>query len=104
MIDSGLGETHVTKFLSSLGIKPLHHRALKTREMEIGVQIERVAKESCRTALFEEASLTCPEKAWREHNLNSQIDIDVSYDAGWQRLGSGKSYSRLVRAWNVDRS
>ena len=83
MFDSGLGETHVTKVLSSLGIKPLHHRALKTREMEIEVQIERVAKESCRTALSEEASLTCPEKAWGERNLNSQIDIDVSYDAGW---------------------
>ena len=95
MIDSGLGETHVTKFLSSLGIKPLHHRVLKTREMEIGVQIERVAKESSKGALFEEASLTCLEKAQREHNLNSQIDIDVSYDAGWQRRGSGKSYSSL---------
>ena len=57
MTDSGLGETHVTKFLSSLGIKPLHHRALKTREMEIGVQIERVAKESCRTALFEDRGI-----------------------------------------------
>ena len=71
IIDSGLGETHVTKFLSSLGIKPLHHRALKTGEMETGVQIERFAKESCRTALFEEASLTCPEKAWGERNLSS---------------------------------
>ena len=27
--------------------------------------------------------------------LNSQIDIDVSCDAGWQRQGSGKSYSSL---------
>ena len=61
----------------------------------MGVQIERVAEESCRTALFEEASLTCPEKAWGEHNLDSQIDIDVSYDAGWQRRGSRKSYSTM---------
>ena len=70
MTDSGLGKTPVTKFLSSLGLKPLHHRALKTRELEIGVQIERVPKESYWTALFEEASLTCPEKA-RAAGINS---------------------------------
>ena len=93
MIDSGQ-ETHVTKFLSS-GIKPLHRRALKTMEMKIGVQIERVAKESCRTALIEEAWFTCPGKARGDHNLNSQINIDVSCDAGWQRQGSRKSYSSL---------
>ena len=47
MIDSGLGESHVNNFLSSVGIPTITPQLLKKNERKVGCAIEEVAKESC---------------------------------------------------------
>ena len=92
MIDSGLGETHINKFLAALGIPPVNHKLLKRREREFGSHVESLARESCSSAQLEEAKLS---SLTLDPESQNAIGIDVSYDAGWQRRGSGKCYNSL---------
>ena len=92
MIDSGLGETHINKFLAALGIPPVNHKLLKRREREFGSYVESLARESCSSAQLEEAKLSPLSLGPESQNA---IGIDVSYDVGWQQRGSGKCYNSL---------
>ena len=56
MVHSGLGETHVNNFLTSMNLPPISHKTLKKREREVGPIIEKVAEESCEKALAEEVA------------------------------------------------
>ena len=97
MLDSGLGETHINKFLASLGVHPVHQKTFKKREREIGYHIEGLSKESCQAALTEEGTFSLRSYSATSDSTQNPlpIDIDVSYDAGWQRRGSGRSYNSL---------
>ena len=57
MLDSGMGEMHVTNFLTTLNIPHLHHKHLKERERESGQFIEALAQDSCADAVKEEKSM-----------------------------------------------
>ena len=88
MIDSGLGETHINKFLAALGIPPVNHKLLKRREREFGSHVESLARESCSSAQLEEAKLS---PLSLDPESQNAIGIDVSYDVGWQQRGSGNA-------------
>ena len=80
MIDSGLGETHINKFLAALGIPPVNHKLLKRREREFGSHVESLAREFCPSAQLDEAKLSSSSLDLESQNA---IGTDVSYDAGW---------------------
>ena len=58
MYHAGLGQRHLSNFMSALEIPSLHHKSLKAREREIAPTMTKVAEESCRKALEEERNLT----------------------------------------------
>ena len=82
MLDAGMGATQVNKFLTGHGVPPLSPCTIKKREREIGPMVEAPAKESCKATKEKEIALS---KDW--------IWIAASYDAGWQRRGSGRTYN-----------
>ena len=50
MIHAGIGHSHVSGFLSSLGIPSMHHKSMKRMERNIGTVIEQTARDSCAQA------------------------------------------------------
>jgi len=54
MLHTGLGEKHVSTFLSALEIPSLHHKTMKQREREMGRHFIDTAKASCAAQLVEE--------------------------------------------------
>ena len=51
MLHAGIGPSHVNSLLTSINLPAVAENTLKAREREIGPVIEKVAKESCETAL-----------------------------------------------------
>ena len=78
-----MGATHVNKFLTGLGVPPLSPCTIKKREREIGPMVEALAKESCKATKEKEIALS----------KETGSGIAASYDAGWQRRGSGRTYN-----------
>ena len=56
------------------------------REREIGPMVEALAKESCKATKEKEIALS----------KETGSGIAASYDAGWQRRGSGQTYNSLL--------
>ncbi|XP_070577204.1 uncharacterized protein [Ptychodera flava] len=83
MITAGIGERHLNQMLSSISVPTIHHKTLKRKEREVGESILKVANQSCKQAISDEM---CASKKPR---------IDVSYDGGWQKRGSGREYKSL---------
>ncbi|XP_061179391.1 uncharacterized protein LOC133188017 [Saccostrea echinata] len=71
--------------LSTLNIPPCSKTTLKEREREIGCAVENVAQTSCAAAAAKEKEMTG----------DSSEGLSVSFDGGWQKRGSGRSYSSL---------
>lgn len=57
MINGGVGEPLVNSLLAVLNIPGLSKRSLKEREREIGSTLDKMAEDSCREYLQEEAKL-----------------------------------------------
>ena len=72
-----------------------HRKLLKKREREIGYHMEGLSEESCQEALTEEGTLSSRSYSATSDSTQNPlpIEIDVSYDAGWQMRGSGRSYN-----------
>ncbi|KAK3108332.1 hypothetical protein FSP39_005757 [Pinctada imbricata] len=82
---SGVGFKKSSELFSILNIPFPSHTTLKRCERAVGKVIEGVAKESCRDAAISE----------KERTDESSQKVTASFDAGWQKRGSGKSYSSL---------
>ena len=108
MLHSGLGETHVTKFLAALEIPALQHNALKSREREIAKHIEQHARISCDKSMNEEIAFSSTSNDDIETSLedsvptndrpldsSTPVSIGIKYDMGWQKRSSGKKYDSL---------
>ena len=54
MVNAGLGEANLNKFLAGLSIPPLHPRTLRDREQEVSPFIHATAADSCHRARQEE--------------------------------------------------
>ena len=90
MLDAGIGEVHVNKFLTVIDRSPVSNGMLKRREREVGSCVEELAKELCEEAMEEEGRLSRKS----DTDVNS-ISVHASAAAGWQKRGSGRSYSSL---------
>ena len=108
MLHSGLGETHVTKFLAALEIPALQHNALKSREREIAKHIEQHARISCDKSMNEEIAFSSTSNDDIETSVedsvptndrpldsSTPVSIGIKYDMGWQKRSSGKKYDSL---------
>ena len=100
MLSSGMGETHVSRFLSTLGVSPPSTNCLREREREVGHATENLAADSCKDAIREEINLTLHTDSSQpsspfDKNENHVTDIAGSIDAAWQCRGSDRSYRSL---------
>lgn len=80
MINAGMGPTHVNKFLSGCNIPPIES-TLRKKEKHLAPAIIDAAKTSCEMAREQ------------EHNQSSPQGLEGSFDAGWQKRGSGWQYN-----------
>ena len=80
MTNAGIGVTHAKTFLSTLNLPSPHHKTVAAREREAGAAIQSFAIDSCKKAVEEEVQ-------------DGGEGLTVSYDAGWSKRGSGRSYN-----------
>ena len=100
MLSCDMGETHVSRFLSTLGVSPPSKNCLREREREVGHATENLAADSCKDAIREEINLTLHTDSSQpsfpfDKNENHVTDIAGSIDAAWQCRGSGRRYRSL---------
>ena len=57
MLSCAMGETHVSRFLSTLDVSPPSKSCLRGREREVGHATENIAADSCKDAIREEINL-----------------------------------------------
>ena len=88
MIHAGIGETHVNNLLSTLNLPSIHHKTLKRKEIEVGKQIQDVARESCSKALFQELSASTS-----NNDSNCSQKLEASFDGAWSKRGTGHNYN-----------
>ncbi|XP_062601452.1 uncharacterized protein LOC134263157 [Saccostrea cucullata] len=82
LVHAGIGEAAISRIFATLNIPCISPKSLKKQERKAGSAIEKIANESCDNALAQEA----------EQSSNGLV---LSYDAGWQKRGSGRNYSSL---------
>ncbi|XP_066596255.1 uncharacterized protein [Prorops nasuta] len=111
MIDGGLGETHLNSLLSAMNIPAVSDTTVKKYERLVGPAIEKVAVESCVESIRIEKALTLNALKDKDQMVENVILSDstqerseesdgtckliASYDAGWQKRGTGRSYNSL---------
>ncbi|VDH92481.1 Hypothetical predicted protein [Mytilus galloprovincialis] len=81
MINAGMGPSHVNNFLTGCNIPPVAASTLRKKQKELAPVIIEAAETSCKEAQREE--LECSESS----------ELEGSFDAGWQKRGSGWSYN-----------
>ena len=98
MLSCDMGETHFSRFLSTLGVSK---HCLRGREREVGHATENLAADSFKDARREETNLTHHTDSSQpsspfDKNENHVTDIAGSiFYVAWQCRGSGKSYRGL---------
>ncbi|XP_053377685.1 uncharacterized protein LOC123543061 [Mercenaria mercenaria] len=81
LVHSGTGVTQLNSILGCLNIPNVTHSLAGRRLKESGKAIEEVALESLQEALEEEK--------------DSDGEVEVSVDGGWQKRGCGRAYDSL---------
>ena len=94
MLSSGMGETHVSRFLSAMGADPPSKGCRRNREREVGHATEKLAKDCCVKAIEKEVELTVSADTDQPStesatSVSSTTNISGSIDAAWQCRGSG---------------
>ncbi|XP_043289283.1 uncharacterized protein [Venturia canescens] len=95
-IESGIGVTHLNKILSAADLPIFHPSTYKRYERKVGVAIESLAKTSCLENIKIEKELTIEKEGLKnasDWTQNSIVELTISYDAGWQKRGSGRCYN-----------
>jgi hypothetical protein len=87
-LDAGIGHTHLSTILSTMNVPSINHTTFKTREREVGRAVEDLARGSCKENIEKEKNHYL-KLLGHKHNENDLIDINVSYDMGWQKRGKG---------------
>ena len=76
-----MGPSHVNSFLTGCNTPPVDESTLRKKQKELAPIIINAAETSCKSAQIEE--LEC----------SSSNELEGSFDAGWQKRGSGWSYN-----------
>jgi hypothetical protein len=87
MVNAGMGPTHVKKFLAGCNIPPIDDSTLRRKEKRLAPVIINAAEVSCERAREEEQEHTTPD------------GLEGSFDAGWQKRGSGRQYNSSTGKW-----
>ncbi|XP_078315372.1 uncharacterized protein LOC111116349 [Crassostrea virginica] len=82
LLHAGIGEAIFASILAIMNIPCMTSGNMKKVERRAGSAIENLAKETCDVILKDEAE-------------KSSDSLSLSYDAGWQKRGSGKNYNSL---------
>ncbi|XP_052073732.1 uncharacterized protein LOC127730530 [Mytilus californianus] len=90
MIHTGIGETQLKNFLSSLNVHCIDAKTLKIRENEAGSVLDNQAIMSQQRHLQREIL-----NSTTEDQTDSRSGICISTDTCWQKKGSGRSYYSL---------
>ncbi|XP_043271195.1 uncharacterized protein [Venturia canescens] len=101
ILDAGIGEAQMNTILSALDIPAVTKSLLKRHERIVGVAIEELANESCRTSIRIEKDLTVAADVDPSSRISSSIpqkvvSLKASYDAEWQKRGTGHAYNSLT--------
>ncbi|XP_063406027.1 uncharacterized protein LOC134689985 [Mytilus trossulus] len=80
MVHTGMGPVQINNFLATLNLPPVVPSTLKRREQKIDTTLETVAKKSCLEAQKEEIE-------------KGNGKMEVSFDGGWQKRGTGWNYN-----------
>lgn len=78
LLHAGVGEATIATIFALLNIPCITPRNMKKAERRAGCAIESLAKESCDVTLKNEIE-------------KSSDSLSLSFDAGWQKRGSGKN-------------
>ncbi|XP_074611940.1 uncharacterized protein LOC141866350 [Acropora palmata] len=92
-INAGIGATGMNVFLTSLNIPWLSKRAYRFREEEAIEGILHVTKETCTEAISREVEAVVESNP--TETTRNKAEINASFDAGWQKRGSGRAYNSL---------
>ncbi|XP_052103081.1 uncharacterized protein LOC127736559 [Mytilus californianus] len=87
-----MGPVQTVNFVTALNVPCISPNNLKSREREIGKTIEEYARTSCKKALEEEYLMNRNDRT-NEEDTQLNKSLDVSFDGGWQKRGSGRSYN-----------
>lgn len=103
--DAGSGHTQLSRLLSAMNVPPIHHKSLKALERLLDLNVEEVAEASCREARREEAnkedatSVVCDQDIDKAFTVEPSVvdtELTASYDAAWQKRGTGHQYNSLT--------
>ncbi|XP_043281560.1 uncharacterized protein [Venturia canescens] len=101
MIDAGVGISQLNSIFSALNIPIVSGTLVKRNERHVGKALEKLARETCREAVKLERELTQTTTLSSDQQPSYQSEQDVvplkvSFDTGWQKKGSGRSYNSLT--------
>ena len=96
MIHAGMGATHVNALLTTMNHPSISETALHERQREVGVAMEKVARQSCKDTAATERQLAADKRNISNEDLNNleYLDVAVSYDMMW--LKRGRAHNSLV--------
>ena len=96
MIHAGMGPTHVNALLTTMNHPAISETALHDRQKEVGIAMEKVARQSCEDTAAAERQITADARNISNEELNNfdYLDVAVSYDMMW--LKRGRAHNSLV--------
>jgi hypothetical protein len=77
MVGAGMGPSQVSKFLTGCNIPSIHASTLHKKEKELA------------SILINSAGKSCDDAKTVELQSSESNELEVSFDAGWQKRGSG---------------
>ena len=102
LLASGCGGTEssiIASFLGLPGSQYFGNNHFTAIEEEIGRYLREVAKETMETALSQEIEMSVSKsefKKWKaQKNLPKLPEVAASYDMGWQKQSSGRTYNSI---------
>ncbi|CAC5422632.1 unnamed protein product [Mytilus coruscus] len=86
MIHAGLGYAQIRNFLTECNLPVMSKSCFQKHEKKIGKIFVSAAEESCKNA----------QQLEKEISADKELELEVSFDAGWQKRGSGFNYNNLT--------
>ncbi|CAC5382430.1 unnamed protein product [Mytilus coruscus] len=86
MIHAGLGYAQIRNFLTECNLPVMSKSCFQKHEKKIGKIFVAAAEESCKNA----------QQLEKEISADKELELEVSFDAGWQKRGSGFNYNSLT--------
>ncbi|CAC5388974.1 unnamed protein product [Mytilus coruscus] len=86
MIHAGLGYAQIRNFLTECNLPVMSKSCFQKHEKKIGKIFVSAGEESCKNA----------QQLEKEISADKELELEVSFDAGWQKRDSGFNYNSLT--------